>query len=82
MTNEVLKSKVATMENDIREIKEEMKSLPDSIAQKLDATMDLKIKLAISEVEKKYQGKFITLLLAIISEGVGLVFTIFKMVAG
>lgn len=79
MTNEVLKAKVAAMENDIKEIKAEVKGLPEQVAQKLDTTMDLKIKLAISEVEKKYQAKFISMLLAIISEGIGLVFAIIKL---
>lgn len=79
MTNDVLKAKVAAMENDIKEIKAEVKGLPDLVAHKLDDTMDLKIKLAISEVEKKYQAKFISMLLAIISEGIGLVFAIIKL---
>lgn len=82
MTNEMIKAKVTTMENDIKEIKTEVKNLPDQLATKLDKTMDLKIKLAISEAEKKYQGKFITMLLGIIAEGVGLIITLIKIFAG
>lgn len=82
MTNEMLKAKVTTMENDIKEIKTEVKNLPDQLATKLDKTMDLKIKLAISEAEKKYQAKFITMLLGIITEGVGLIITLIKIFAG
>ena len=40
--------------------------------------MDIKIKLAIAETEKKYQAKFITLLLAVISEGIGLIISFIK----
>lgn len=79
MTNEMLKAKVTTMEKDIQEIKSEVKGLPDQVAAKLDATMDLKIKLAITEMERKYQAKFISMLLAIISEGIGLAFAFLKM---
>ena len=38
----------------------------------------MKIKLAITETEKKYQAKLIGLLLAIIGEGVGLVISFLK----
>lgn len=78
MTNEMLKAKVTTMENDIKEIKNEVRSIPDTVALKLDATMDLKIKLAIAESEKKFQAKFITMLLAVIGEGIGLVVSFIK----
>lgn len=79
MTQEVLKEKVLAMENDIKDIKSEVKGLPDQIAQKLDATMDLKIELSITKLERKYQAKFITMLLAIISEGLGLAFALIKL---
>lgn len=79
MTQEVLKEKVLSMENDIKDIKSEIKGLPDQVAQKLDATMDLKIELSITKLERKYQAKFITMLLAIISEGLGLAFALIKL---
>lgn len=73
MTNEVIEAKVATMESDIREIKEDVKNMPDQIAAKISSDVDLKIKLAISETESKYQQKFIAMLLGLILEGLGLI---------
>ena len=60
------------LEADIREIKDDLKSMPDKIAQKVNESVDIKIKLAISETEKKYQAKLIGLLIAILGEGVAL----------
>lgn len=70
--------RVAAMESDIKEIKNDVKSMPDQIADRINESIDMKIKLAISETEKKYQAKLIGLLLAIIGEGVGLVISFFK----
>lgn len=70
--------RVAAMESDIKEIKNDVKSMPDQIADRINESIDMKIKLAISETEKKYQAKLIGLLLAIISEGVGLVISFLK----
>ena len=69
---------VAAMENDIKEIKTDVKSMPDQIASRINESIDMKIKLAITETEKKYQAKLIGLLLAIIGEGVGLVISFIK----
>ena len=61
MTAEEIKVKVTTMEQDLKEIKDDLKAMPDQIAEKIDKSVDLKIKLAITETEKKYQGKFFIL---------------------
>lgn len=73
MTNDTIKAKVLQMETDIKEIKSDLKELPEVVAGKINESVDLKIRLAITETEKKYQAKFITMLLAIISEGIGLI---------
>ena len=78
MNEEVIKAKVETMERDISEIKQDLKSLPDTIADKINANVDMKIKLAIAETEKKYQSKLIGLLIAIIGEGIGLLITFLR----
>ena len=78
MNEEVIKAKVETMERDISEIKQDLKSLPDTIADKINANVDMKIKLAIAETEKKYQSKLIGLLIAIIGEAVGLAISFLK----
>lgn len=70
--------RVAAMESDIKEIKSDVKSMPEQIANKINESVDMKIKLAISETEKKYMGKFIAMLIAIIGEGVGLVISFLK----
>ena len=70
--------RVAAMECDIKEIKTDVKNMPDQIATRLNETIDMKIKLAITETERKYQGKLIGLLLAIIGEGIGLVISFLK----
>jgi len=75
---EAMEQRVATMEIDIKEIKTDVKSMPEQIAQRVNESIDMKIKLAISETEKKYQAKLIGLLLAIIGEGVGLVISFLK----
>lgn len=78
MNEELIKAKVETMEKDISEIKQDLKSLPDTIADKINANVDMKIKLAIAETEKKYQSKLIGLLIAIIGEAVGLAVSFLK----
>ena len=70
--------RVAAMESDIKEIKSDVKSMPEQIASRINESIDMKIKLAITETEKKYQAKLIGLLLAIIGEGVGLVISFLK----
>lgn len=78
MTNEMVEARITTMESSINEIKDNLKTLPDTIANKINENVDMKIKLAISETEKKYQGKLIGLLIAIIGEGIGLLITFIK----
>ena len=74
----VTEQRVAAMESDIKEIKDDVKSMPDKIVNRINESVDMKIKLAITETEKKYQAKLIGLLLAIIGEGVGLIISFFK----
>lgn len=74
----VMEQRIAAMENDIKDIKNDVKSMPNLIADRINESIDMKIKLAISETEKKYQAKLIGLLLAVISEGIGLVISFFK----
>ena len=73
-----METKVAAMESDIKEIKSDVKNMPEQIASRLNETIDMKIKLAITETERKYQAKLIGLLLAIIGEGIGLIISFFK----
>ena len=75
---EAMEQRVAAMESDIKEIKSDVKSMPEEIANRINESIDMKIKLAITETEKKYQAKLIGLLLAIIGEGVGLVISFLK----
>ena len=75
---EAMEQRVAAMESDIKEIKSDVKSMPEEIANRINESIDMKIKLAISETEKKYQAKLIGLLLAIIGEGIGLVISFLK----
>lgn len=75
MTAEEMKVKVTAMEQDLKEIKDDLKAMPEQIATKINESVDLKIKLALAETEKKYQAKFISMLLAIIAEGIGLIFS-------
>ena len=72
MNEEVITERVKQVEADIKEIKDDLKTMPDKIAEKVNASVDMKIKLAISETEKKYQAKLIGLLIAILGEGVAL----------
>lgn len=72
MNDEVINEKVKQVEADIKEIKDDLKTMPDKIAEKINDSVDMKIKLAISETEKKYQAKLIGLLIAILGEGVAL----------
>ena len=53
MTNEMVEARITTMESSINEIKDNLKTLPDTIANKINENVDMKIKLAISETEKK-----------------------------
>ena len=78
MTDELIESRFAAMESDIREIKQDVKGMPDQIAQKVNESVDMKIKLAIAETEKKYMGKFIALLIGLIGEAVGLIISFIR----
>ena len=78
MTAEMIEARVSEMDNDIKEIKADIKEMPDKISAKINENIDIKIRLAITETEKKYQGKFISLLLAVLAEGAGLIFSFFK----
>lgn len=73
-----METRVTAMESDIKEIKTDVKSMPEQIAARLNESIDMKIKLAITETERKYQAKLIGLLLAIIGEGIGLIISFFK----
>lgn len=78
MTEEVQEAKISAMECDIKEIKQDIKDMPDLIVKKVNENTDMKIKLAIAETEKKYMGKFIALLIGLIGEGIGLIFSFIK----
>ena len=78
MTNEMIEEKVKAMECDIKEIKNDVKNMPEEVAKKINESVDMKIKLAIAETEKKYMGKFIALLIGLIGEGVGLIISFIK----
>jgi predicted sugar kinase len=78
MTDELIESRFTTMESDIKEIKKDIKDMPEQIAQKVNESVDMKIKLAIAETEKKYMGKFIALLIGLIGEGVGLIISFIR----
>lgn len=78
MTDEVQEAKITAMESDIKEIKSDIKNMPDEIARRMNESIDMKIKLAIGDTERKYQAKLIGLLLGVLAEGVGLIISFFK----
>jgi len=85
MTEEVQEAKITAMESDIKEIKSDVKNMPELIVKKVNESTDLKLQLIkaemenrLSETEKKYQSKLIGLLLGFIAEGVGLIISFIK----
>jgi hypothetical protein len=78
MNDELQEAKITAMECDIKEIKQDIKEMPDLIVKKVNESVDMKIKLAIAETEKKYMGKFIALLIGLIGEAVGLIISFIK----
>lgn len=78
MTDELIEARFTTMESDIKEIKKDIKDMPEQIAQKVNESVDMKIKLAFAETEKKYLGKFIALLIGLISEAIGLIISFLR----
>lgn len=78
MTDELIEARFTAMESDIKEIKQDIKEMPEQIAQKVNESVDMKIKLAIAETEKKYMGKFIALLIGLIGEAVGLIISFIR----
>jgi uncharacterized protein YydD (DUF2326 family) len=78
MTDELIEARFTTMESDIKEIKESVKKMPEEIATRVNENVDMKIKLAIAETEKKYQSKLIGLLIAIVGEAVGLIISFLR----
>ena len=49
MNDEVQEAKISAMECDIKEIKTDVKEMPDLIVKKVNESVDMKIKLAIAE---------------------------------
>ena len=47
MNEEVITERVKQVEADIKEIKDDLKTMPDKIAEKINDSVDMKIKLAI-----------------------------------
>lgn len=85
MTEALQDAKITAMESDIKEIKSDVKNMPEVIVNKVNESVDLKLQLAtkdmekqVSDLEKKYQAKLIGILLSIIAEGVGLVIAFLK----
>lgn len=85
MTEEVQEAKISAMESDIKEIKSDVKNMPELIVKKVNESTDLKLQLIkaemenrLSETEKKYMGKFIALLIGLIGEAVGLIISFIK----
>lgn len=85
MTEELQEAKITAMESDIKEIKTDVKNMPDVIVAKVNESVDMKIKLAttemeikISETEKKYQTKLIGLLIGILLEAIGLIISFLR----
>ena len=78
MTDELIEARFTSMESDIKEIKQDVKDMPQQIANKINESVDMKIKRAIAETEKKYMGKFIALLIGLIGEGVGLIISFIR----
>lgn len=78
MTDEAREVEIKAMKDDISEIKQQVEAMPDKVCNKINETMDLKIKIAIAETEKKYQAKFIVMLLGIITEGIGLLISFLR----
>ena len=84
MTEDARDIEIKAMKKDIEEIKTSVEAMPDKVSKKITEIMDLKIQLVISETEKKisdaekkYQAKFIAMLLGIIGEAVGLIISFF-----
>ena len=86
MTEDARDIEIKAMKKDIEEIKTSVESMPEKVSKNIAEIMDLKIQLVISETEKKisdaekkYQTKFIAMLLGIIGEAVGLILSfVFK----
>lgn len=85
MTEELQEAKITAMESDIKEIKTDVKNMPDIIVTKVNESVDMKIQLAtkdmemkLSETEKKYQGKLIGLLIGILLEAIGLIISFLR----
>ena len=85
MNDELQEAKISAMECDIKEIKQDIKEMPDLIVKKVNESTDLKLQLIkaemenrLSETEKKYMGKFIALLIGLIGEAVGLIISFIK----
>ena len=74
----VTRTEVKKMQKDIDDINAKLDKMPDVIIGRINETMDLKIQIAIGNLEKKYLLKFIAMLLGLFSEGAGLIFALVK----
>ena len=73
MNPEIAEIKINIMQEDISEIKEQLKALPNEIAEKLNETLELKMQVKISNMEKRFFKWVTGLTIGIISCLVGLV---------
>ena len=69
MNEEVITERVKQVEADIKEIKDDLKTMPDKIAEKINDSVDMKIKLAISETEKSIKQNLSACLLQFLEKG-------------
>ena len=69
MNEEVITERVKQVEADIKEIKDDLKTMPDKIAEKINDSVDMKIKLAISEQKKNIKQNLSGFLLQFLVKG-------------
>lgn len=73
MENTETELKIKNLVEDISEIKSELRALPETITKSLTETINLKIDLAIKDLEMRF-FKYITgLAIGVLSTGAGLI---------
>lgn len=73
MTPDIAEIKINSMQEDISEIKAQLKALPKEIAEQLNETIDLKLQAKLGDLEKRFYKWVTGLTFGIISCLAGLI---------
>lgn len=72
------KAEIVAMKEDIDEMKKELKTLPDEISARVDKTMELKIQVAVKDIEMRFYKWLTGITIGLLVTAAGLIYELIK----